>query len=139
MPKILLNAQLDAVEVDSVTLGRFLISSLPTMIGTFEDAVMFANRSPGWRLPDLQQCKCIARHLRRINNVLRENRLPLISRRSLLWTDTYFHTDSFLCPPSVVCVFMASRSMYEEWGGDRHEFRLVFPLKRKEEGHGTQE
>ena len=138
MPKILLNAQYNAVEVDSVRSGKFVISPLPTMIGTLEDAVMFANRSPGWRLPDLPQCRCMARHLRRINNVLRENRLPLISRRSLLWTDTYFHTDSFLSPPSVVCVFMASRSIYEEWGGDRHEFRLVAPLIQEEDSHGAQ-
>ena len=44
MARISWNTELEAVVVDTVTTGRFAVSSLPTMLGTLHDAVAFSNR-----------------------------------------------------------------------------------------------
>lgn len=134
MARISWNTELEAVVVDSVTAGCFAVSSLPTMLGTLDDAVAFANRNRGWRLPSPERAVAIRKHLRKINTVLKTNGMPVISRRTLLWTDEYWYFDPMRLFTGVLCLYMSSGKMYEFDARERHEFRLIMEL-----GHGTQE
>jgi len=127
------NETFDAVEVDSVNFGHFLVSSLPTMVGTLEDAVLFCNRNRGWKLPGLKEAKALFRHRRRINSCLKEHSMPQICRKSFLWTDEFTPFSLWKgCP--VLCLYMSTGSFYETWSDRRNEFRLIYPVR---DGHGT--
>ena len=129
------NSTHEAVEVDSPGLGHFLVSPLPPMVGTLEDAVLFCNRNRGWKLPGRSEARALYRHRRRINACLKEHGLPRICRRSMLWTDEYPFLAGFRgCP--VLCIFMASGHFYEESSSSRNEFRMIYPLETE---HGAQE
>lgn len=128
------NMDLQAVEVDTVSHGRFALSTLPTMLGTLEDAVMFANRCRGWKLPSQEQAGLIRRHLRRINRVLKEHGRQQLCRRSLIWTDEYWYLDPLQICSGVICVYMSTGRLYEFDARERHEFRLIMDLD-----HGAQE
>jgi|GEM_PF-4236248 hypothetical protein len=122
------NKAFRAVEVDSISSGHFLISSLPTMIGTLEEAITFCNRNRGWKLPGRKEAAALAKHRRRINACLKANGRPQICRRSMLWTDEYPWLAELRGYP-VLCIFMASGSFYEESSDDRNEFRMIYPIR----------
>ena len=109
--------------------GSFALSPLPTMLGTLEDAVMFANRNRGWRLPSIEQARLVSRHLRKINAAFREHSLPQLDRRCLVWTDEYFHFTKLEFYQGVWCVQMRTGRMYERSADDRREFRLIYLLE----------
>ena len=128
------NTQMQAVEVETASHGSFLLSSLPTMLGTLDDAVRFANLSRGWKLPSRRQAELVCRHLRKINAVLKERGRQQLCRRSLIWTDEYWYLDPLQICSGVVCVYMSNGSKYYRDGKERHEFRLIMNLD-----YGTQE
>ena len=67
------NAEKFGVEIKTNT-EHFVISAMPSMVMSWNDAVRFYNDNNEWRLPKQEHLKLIAKHLVKINTLIQDNR-----------------------------------------------------------------
>ena len=89
------NQEHKAIEISSDEC-HFLLSPMPTMVGSFGTALWVVEHNPGWKLPTADEFSIVSEYLEEINKELLSNNYPQIDVSQKWWIDEYHIAESLI-------------------------------------------